>query len=554
MAVICFNQHHNTAHRLFLIRISQYIGDKMIEAQHPIFTLVIAGVIVFMIILDSMQRERILKNKLGFGLFNAAISVAFLVLYDGYIKENELLSQIYLGYTIFNYLFFMWVSYVTLKQSSLKSSHYELFVKSIKNSSWNAYYAVDKKERIKDMSYSLLQELGLEKEEVIGKKLFTVFNQTIRFSKLNETEINNNILENYYKEYRKRATKDDQELQEIYFQNHKGETVVLKMVMQPIFMMNKYKGRICVGEKKTDFDLFTVEKELNKSTTELESIQQKFIATLELSEEGLFFLDLNEKTMWLNDTLKEVLNLHNNDLSLEDYRSRIEPEDLRKYLMVLSDLTPSKNTYKVSYRYLVEGRQVWVSEKGKRIFEDLKTSTIMGVVNPIGTSHFRKTNIDILDEIKDEHHLLADMNSLIKRDRPFQLAVFKLQNIPKINDTYSREIGNMLMGSYIQRLNNNFVTESSGIYRISGLEFALTITDPRKVDMMYKGIREIDKFLNLTMEYGSIKTELEVFAGVSIYKTDGKTEHELAQYAYEALKVALNPQFSSNGCYYKDVK
>lgn len=554
MGVIYINYLNNFNSHLFLIRISKSIGDKMLEPQHPIFTIILAGITVFMILLDSVQRERILKNKIAIGLLNAAVAVAFLVLYDKYIKLDETLQQIYLGYVIINYLAFMLVAYITLKQSLLKSNHYELFVKSIRNSSWNAYYAVDKKERIKDISYSLLQEIGLEKEDVIGKKLFTIFNQTIRFSKLNETEVNNNILENYYKEYKKRAVKDDQELQELYFQNHKGETVVLKMVMQPIFIMNKYKGRICVGEKKTDFDLFTVEKELNKSTSELESIQQKFIATLELSEEGLFYLDLNDKTMWLNDTLKKVLNMHNNDLTIEDYRSRIEPEDLKKYLMTLSDLTPNKNTYKVSYRYLVEGRSIWVQEKGKRIFEDLKTSTIMGVVNPIQSNHFRKTNIDTLDEIKDEHNLLADMNALIKKDRPFQLAIFKLKNIPVINGTYSREIGNMLMGSYIQRLKNNFVTESSDIYRISGLEFALTITDPRKMDMMYKGIREIDKFLNLTMEYGSIKAELEVFSGISIYKTDAVTEHEMAQYAYEALKVALNPQFNSNGCYYKDVK
>ncbi|CCV63684.1 diguanylate cyclase/phosphodiesterase with PAS/PAC sensor [Alteracholeplasma palmae J233] len=525
----------------------------MLYPQHPVFVLAISIILVIMVILNSIQKEKIQKNGLALSLFNIAVIVLVFISFEA-IKKDDILTQIYFYYTVLLYIIFLFAIYITLKNNIVRTNQYQLFVKSIKNSRWNAYYAVDKKERIKDISSSLLQELGLEKEDVIGKKLFQIFNKSIRFTKLNDTEINNRTLETYYKEYKKRATKEDEELQELYFLNYNGEAVVLKMVMQPIFLMNTYKGRICVGEKKTDFDLFTVEKELNQSTAELESIQQKFIATLELSEEGLFYLDLNDKSMWLNDTLKEVLKLTTNTISLDDYRKRIEPEDLKKYLMVLSELTPNKDSYKLTYRYLVEGRYIWIQEKGKRLFEDLKTSTVMGIVNPIRTTHFRKTNIDILDEIKDEHDLLVDMNQLIQKGKVFQLAIFKLQNIPNINDKYSREIGNMMIGSYLQKLSQTFITESSGLYRISGLEFALTITDPRKMDTLYRGINERERFLNLTMEYGSVKEELEVFVGVSIYQTDAHTENEMAQYAYEALKVATNPQFNSNGCYYKDVK
>ena len=51
-------------------------------------------------------------------------------------------------------------------------------------------------------------------------------------------------------------------------------------------------------KRKTDFDLLAVEKELNERSGELESIRHKFIATLELSEEGLFYIDLDERTIW----------------------------------------------------------------------------------------------------------------------------------------------------------------------------------------------------------------------------------------------------------------
>ena len=49
------------------------------------------------------------------------------------------------------------------------------FIKGVKNTKWNVYYVVDHKERIKDISISLLRELNLDKADVVGKKLFSVF-------------------------------------------------------------------------------------------------------------------------------------------------------------------------------------------------------------------------------------------------------------------------------------------------------------------------------------------------------------------------------------------
>ena len=62
------------------------------------------------------------------------------------------------------------------------------------------------------------------------------------------------------------------------------------------------------------------------------------------------------------------------------------------------------------------------------------------------------------------------LKALIKTTRPFQLAIINLKNIPKINELHGRDVGNMLMGQYINRLKQTFVTESADLYRLSGLE------------------------------------------------------------------------------------
>ena len=187
-----------------------------------------------------------------------------------------------------------------------------------------------------------------------------------------------------------------------------------------------------------------------------------------------------KKTIWVNDIVRDQLKLPTNILNVDDYRALIDADDIKKYLQVTNDLTPNKASYSVSYRLLVDGQSMWVKEKGKRLFEDKQNAVIMGIMTPMHSKHFRKTGIEILDTIKDENYILPDLKALIKTTRPFQLAIINLKNIPKINEMYGREVGNMLMGQYISKLKQTFVTESSDLYRLSGLEFVLTNYRPKK--------------------------------------------------------------------------
>lgn len=523
-------------------------------AQHPIFGLIIAFFIVVFVVTESILKENVLKNRLTFSFINIAIFIVLFFIYETRIVTNEDWLLGYVIYLYFTYFIFLISLYNTFRNAITNASQYQLFIKGVKNTKWNVYYVVDHKERIKDISISLLRELNLDKADVVGKKLFSVFGTKIRFTKLNGEDVNNRTIEKYYNDYKKTVKANDSEDQELHFLNFNGETVILHLNMQPLFALGKYRGRMCVGEKKTDEALMVVERELKKVDHELESIRHKFIATLELSEDGLFYIDLDEKTIWVNDIVRDQLKLPTNILNVDDYRALIDADDIKKYLQVTNDLTPNKASYSVSYRLLVDGQSMWVKEKGKRLFEDKQNAVIMGIMTPMHSKHFRKTGIEILDTIKDENYILPDLKALIKTTRPFQLAIINLKNIPKINEMYGREVGNMLMGQYISKLKQTFVTESSDLYRLSGLEFVLTITDQRKMASLYKGIKAEENHLNMTIEYGSITAELEVFVGVAQMYDDAVNAQDLFQNASLALKTAQLPQYRGQGCYFKDIK
>jgi hypothetical protein len=146
----------------------------------PYYLLAISLLMFFIVILQSVQQEKIFVLKMILG-----IVYVFATSIMSYIGLDEVISilgnNVYIGVQIYIYLGSIVLLYQAFKHATLKSNHYALFIKAIKNSKFNVYYIVDHQERIKDVSLGFLQEIALEKEDVIGKKLQHVLSKSILF-------------------------------------------------------------------------------------------------------------------------------------------------------------------------------------------------------------------------------------------------------------------------------------------------------------------------------------------------------------------------------------
>ena len=517
-----------------------------------LYPFLIALLVVLFIVLYGLLDDKFYRIPFVILFINALGFLVYIPLYNQFMKSDWFNYTFYshLGITLFALAL---VLFLYFRKIVFFKLHYHIFLRSMKDTRWNSYYVVDHKGRIKEMSDGVIEELGLKKEEIIGKPLFDIFNKTIRINSFDEVETNNKSLSTFYEDYVKTVKPNQIDHHTIHFQNYQGKSVLLYTVEQPIFIMGKYRGRINIGEKKSDFDLIGVEKELTNTKRELESLRQKYIATLELSEEGLYFIDLDEKYIWLSETCMKMMNIASSTMPIEDFQNYIYKDDLNSYLGTLSSLTIKKQTFKTKYRFLKKGHYVWVDDKGKRIFEDQSSNIILGSVKFYENLGFERLGIEVVDSLKNENDMHYHLDKLIQQQRTFQLALFELSNIPTINKTYGRNIGNMLIGEYVKKLKTSFVSESSDVFRLSGLVFAVTILDPRKMELLRTGVLHDPEFLNLPMTYGAIQTKMEVVLGVSSSYKDSKDPRELYELAQKALSVARHEDFKLNVCYYSDL-
>ncbi len=517
--------------------------------QHPIYALLLSIMVIFIFIENCIQKGKLLKGRLSFSFLNTFCVVVLWIL-NGYIN-SEVFTIVYNSFMVFEYVFFglllFFVSYNYLQ----KMRNYDNFISSFKNTTFNVYFLTDKKDRIKEISESLLKELGCTKEEVIGKKFFDIANKKIRFNKLDDTEINNKMLSDYYKSFKHTVKQGEEFKRELYFHNVNGQNVILNLLEKPIFFFGKYAGRMNVGQRKDDMSLLSVEKELVHRNIELEAIQQKFIASLELTDNGVFFYEINDSYIWCNDILVKTLNINSNTITASDFHMNIHEDDFAVYQHTLGSLTPESPVYKISYRYKIGYNYQYVTERGKRIFDD-NNQTILGYIDKHATSYFAKTNYKQLDEVKGVDELVTDLNILINNNTNFDLVAFRTTNLVDINNQHSRKIGDMILAEYVREVKTAFLSESSDLYRVTGTDFIFTLTDGRRMDTFRKSLGSSDS-MNMKRQYGNLTVILELNFGIATSYKDGSTADELINNVKKALTVSLNVKYASNYAFYKDI-
>ena len=519
-----------------------------------ILTILLSVLLLSVIVGECFQKNKLSKGKLTLSLINIFVLILFGIFYDKLILQIEALQYVYYGYLILVFVSFAILCLLTVNSYNQKRSDYTQFINSLNNTDWNVYFVCDKKDRIKEISESFLLDLGLKKEQVLGRRAFDVFDQTIRFTHVNDLEITNKELREYYKTFNQTAKLGEEIKREIYFKNTNGQTIVYNLIEKPLFVSGKYRGRLNIGQKKNDLSLTGVEKELVNRNKDLESIQYKFIAALELTEEGIFFNDLDENYIWANDVMVKDLKLSTNTIAYMSFRDLIYPEDLEIYTSTIRSLTPERPQYSLTYRFKVGNRYEFVKESGKRIFDDPNSNVILGFSRKVEANHFEKTHMPEVDGTRSVEDLLENLEALFNDRRIFQLVCINLTSLPDINNRHGRAVGNMIMNEYLKRLKSNFMSDSGVIYRASGLVFYFIITDTRKMEFFKRGLTADPNSMNLSLNYGSLQANLKVNIGVAEAMSDGINKEELIRNANAAINVSLTPNYSLNYAYYKDIK
>ena len=275
-----------------------------------------------------------------------------------------------------------------------------------------------------------------------------------------------------------------------------------------------------------------------------ESLRKRFIAMIELLKDGLAFKS-DDGMMFANDSLMTMIGFNNNEFSQIDYEAKIHPDDLTMYQNTLRKLTKKKATYEITYRFKKDQKYIWLKEHGTLIHYEDRTM-IINLVKSVDVRQYPETEVDILNRLKIDHEMLEHLQSLNRMRKEYYLVFIELSNIPAINRKYGRDIGDLMMGEFLNKMRFNFVKEDQSYFRLSGIRFAMVVKDERKYEILERALKHGGEALNFAMNFGGIEETIFPSFGIQKITVFDEPIDELIERTMKALDIALSDNTHEN--------
>lgn len=324
-------------------------------------------------------------------------------------------------------------------------------------------------------------------------------------------------------------------------------------IISGLFILNMFIGNIWKHFKKdlSEFDFLALEEELEDLEDTSELLRKRFISTIEIMDDGISFRDANEK-LFGSDRFIEYLGLENNEFSLQELYQKIHKDDLPQYKNAIEKTSKRNPKYSIDYRIIKEDNLLWVKETGKRITVNKKT-TYISIIKILDIKLFPQTEIEVLNGLQSSRKMIDEMQKLNRKKIPYNLLNIQLTNIPKINEKYGRDVGDLMMGEYLKKLRYNFIKDNQSLFRIGGINFGMIIKDEKKYEILVRALQGAGELLNLKMEFGGITQTLYPNIGISVSPYEGKSPDKVFNEAKKALEISLNHDSTSNFCFFDNI-
>lgn len=287
-----------------------------------------------------------------------------------------------------------------------------------------------------------------------------------------------------------------------------------------------------------------LKKELKQLTTSSESLRKRFIAIIELQKDGVIFRS-DDGNMFITEPCKNMIEATSNEFAQLDYEKQIHHDDIHGFQKLLAKLNKKHPHYETTYRYNVGNGYIWVKERGYIVYYEDR-SMIISTMKSLDVKRYPETEVEMLNNLPIDHAFLEALQSLNRVKKPYHIIFFELSTIPKVNEKYGRDIGDLMMGEFLNKLRYNFVKDEQSIFRLTGIRFAMIIKDERKYNILERALSHGGELLNFEMTFGNVSQSIFPHFGIQKITMFEEPLDEIVKRTHKALDIAINDETTEN--------
>ncbi len=305
-----------------------------------------------------------------------------------------------------------------------------------------------------------------------------------------------------------------------------------------------FNGRDVFRKDITKQKLKALKKDFEQLQDSSELLRQRFITMLGLLDDGVAFRS-DDETMFGTKQYMNLMPFEDNEFSFQTFIEAMHSNDRTSYQETIKKLSKRKPTYEAHYRMEHDGETIWIKEKGTRLDVQKRTMYI-SMIKGLDVKRFPQSDVEVLNQLSIDKAFFEHIQALNHQRKPYTLVAFELSNIPAINDKYGREIGDLMMAEFVSKMTYHFLKDVHAVFRLTGIRFAMAITDHRKVEMLRRALEQGGDLVNYKMTFGNVSEHIYPSFGIHLVEVFDEPVDAISDRVNKALNIALDDSTPEN--------
>lgn len=276
----------------------------------------------------------------------------------------------------------------------------------------------------------------------------------------------------------------------------------------------------------------STEIKLDATQKELIEREQQLRYVLNVTGDGIWDWNILTGQVEHNSRWIEMLdeNPSQQYFSVEDFKSRIHPDDLNSVLEQLKLVLDGSKPYLYQYRMIRhDGRQIWVEDKGAIVetSADGQPLRMVGAIKDISDEVAAQEQIqelisfDYLTKLPNRRYIKERIDRVIRESARHQgysgLMYLDLNDFKLVNDSYGHQVGDAFLQKFGTCL-QSAVRPTDIVARIGGDEYLILLEQiGSSADEARNGLKEAaERILKSLIEPFKLGNGISIFARTSI--------------------------------------
>ena len=264
-----------------------------------------------------------------------------------------------------------------VEQTRLYLTYNKKLTRYLKDTEYDFYIQVNKKNKIRDFGISLLKTTGLTKKDVLKKDVWHLLFDTLEIVSINKSEATTSNFNAFVSEYESSSSKFKTYSFELEIMLKERLTTFFGII-EPIYLGNHLVGRNIYFYIDRMKNIESLKNELVKSINDIERLRNLNQALMSLSDGVLLYFDFETKYYVATESFCRFTNTHQREYTFEEIINFIHPDDLETYIEQ-SETINSISVTRLKFRLLINDTYYNVMEDSIYLSQDTDLVSIVRI-------------------------------------------------------------------------------------------------------------------------------------------------------------------------------